>query len=238
MARDEVRYKEQNIASLVEQVRRTAQERDLLRQQQHLLLAREIEASATPTVCPLLTSSPPVAVNRAATFAVQNSAAVDNRSTAAAAIEVPSFATRELPSGASSRASATPAACPLTSSSSPVAVDRAAMVKPFAVPGSAAAEVVNRSMAAALEVPSFAGLVGEDKSTAMALELLAARRPLPQQGRLVQAVMEAGPLLQNLLVAGPLPRWRNPPPSQVLDDAMISAPSGSGAPMGLPWSIH
>ncbi|XP_050367673.1 uncharacterized protein LOC126786016 isoform X2 [Argentina anserina] len=39
-------------------------------------------------------------------------------------------------------------------------------------------------------------------------------RPLPQKGKLLQAVMDAGPLLQTLLVAGPMPRWRNPPPLQ------------------------
>ncbi|CDP14090.1 unnamed protein product [Coffea canephora] len=37
---------------------------------------------------------------------------------------------------------------------------------------------------------------------------------LPQKGRFLKAVLDAGPLLQNLLVAGPLPRWRNPPQLQ------------------------
>lgn len=37
---------------------------------------------------------------------------------------------------------------------------------------------------------------------------------LPQKGKLLQAVFEAGPLLKTLLVAGQLPRWRNPPPAQ------------------------
>ncbi|KAL2487833.1 hypothetical protein Fot_41125 [Forsythia ovata] len=32
-----------------------------------------------------------------------------------------------------------------------------------------------------------------------------------QTGKFLQAVVEAGPLLQTLLVAGTLPRWRNPP---------------------------
>ncbi|MCE3051293.1 hypothetical protein HAX54_049351 [Datura stramonium] len=36
-------------------------------------------------------------------------------------------------------------------------------------------------------------------------------KPLPQQGKLLQAVLEAGPLLQTLLVSGQLPQWRNPP---------------------------
>lgn len=36
--------------------------------------------------------------------------------------------------------------------------------------------------------------------------------PLPEKGKLLQAVMKAGPLLQTLLLAGPLPQWRQPPP--------------------------
>lgn len=47
------------------------------------------------------------------------------------------------------------------------------------------------------------------------LDMLAMKKPLPQRGRLLQSVMEAGPLLQNLLVAGLLPRWRNPPSGPV-----------------------
>jgi hypothetical protein len=63
------------------------------------------------------------------------------------------------------------------------------------------------------------------------LEMLAAKRPLPEKGQLMQAVMDAGPLLQNLLVTGPLPKWRNPPPA--LTKAMM-APSSSRALMSLP----
>lgn len=44
------------------------------------------------------------------------------------------------------------------------------------------------------------------------VENLAAGKPLPQKGKLLQAVVEAGPLLQNLLLAGPLPQWQHPPP--------------------------
>uniref|UniRef100_A0A7N0U6Z1 Uncharacterized protein n=1 Tax=Kalanchoe fedtschenkoi TaxID=63787 RepID=A0A7N0U6Z1_KALFE len=36
--------------------------------------------------------------------------------------------------------------------------------------------------------------------------------PLPEKGKLLQAVMNAGPLLETLLLAGPLPQWRHPPP--------------------------
>ncbi|XP_039005053.1 uncharacterized protein LOC120132339 isoform X2 [Hibiscus syriacus] len=41
---------------------------------------------------------------------------------------------------------------------------------------------------------------------------LATNRQLPEKGRLLQAVKDAGPLLQNLLLAGPLPQWQHPPP--------------------------
>jgi hypothetical protein len=48
------------------------------------------------------------------------------------------------------------------------------------------------------------------------LEMALARR-LPEKGRLVEAVVSAGPLLQTLLLAGPLPRWRHPPPPTPAD---------------------
>ncbi|KAL6586413.1 hypothetical protein OROMI_001401 [Orobanche minor] len=38
------------------------------------------------------------------------------------------------------------------------------------------------------------------------------KKPLPEHGKFLQAVMEAGPLLQTLLLSGPLPRWQHPPP--------------------------
>ncbi|KAE8712729.1 putative glucuronoxylan glucuronosyltransferase IRX7-like [Hibiscus syriacus] len=45
-----------------------------------------------------------------------------------------------------------------------------------------------------------------------AIELVVPKKPLPEKGKLLQAVMKAGPLLQTLLLAGPLPQWRHPPP--------------------------
>ncbi|GMH10132.1 hypothetical protein Nepgr_011973 [Nepenthes gracilis] len=40
-------------------------------------------------------------------------------------------------------------------------------------------------------------------------------KTLPQKGKLLEAVLEAGPLLQTLLATGsPLPQWQNPPPLQ------------------------
>nr|AIN39812.1 hypothetical protein [Zoysia matrella] len=61
------------------------------------------------------------------------------------------------------------------------------------------------------------------------LDVLASKRPLPQKGRLLAAVMEAGPLLQNLLVAGQLPRWRNPPTVHAPDALALGARAGGFA---------
>ncbi|KAK6141732.1 hypothetical protein DH2020_024534 [Rehmannia glutinosa] len=51
---------------------------------------------------------------------------------------------------------------------------------------------------------------------------IALNKPLPEKGKLLQAVMKAGPLLQTLLLAGPLPQWRHPPPP--LDTYQIPPP--------------
>lgn len=53
-------------------------------------------------------------------------------------------------------------------------------------------------------------------------------KPLPEKGRLLQAVIEAGPLLNTLVVA-PLPNWKNPPPSTlpVLQDPISNFPTYS-----------
>ncbi|XP_021716224.1 uncharacterized protein LOC110684121 [Chenopodium quinoa] len=40
---------------------------------------------------------------------------------------------------------------------------------------------------------------------------LAKGKALPPKGKLLQAVLESGPLLSTLMVAGSLPQWRNPP---------------------------
>lgn len=45
-----------------------------------------------------------------------------------------------------------------------------------------------------------------------AVKELIGNKPLPEKGRLLQAVMEAGPLLETVLLAGPLPQWEHPPP--------------------------
>ncbi|XP_071734894.1 uncharacterized protein [Rutidosis leptorrhynchoides] len=45
----------------------------------------------------------------------------------------------------------------------------------------------------------------------------------PEKGKFLETVMKAGPLLQNLLMAGPLPHWRHSPPP--LDTYQIPSPS-------------
>ncbi|KAI4385469.1 hypothetical protein MLD38_003491 [Melastoma candidum] len=49
-------------------------------------------------------------------------------------------------------------------------------------------------------------------STGSAFLELVPEKQLPEKGKLLQAVVNAGPLLRTLLLAGPLPQWRNPPP--------------------------
>jgi len=44
------------------------------------------------------------------------------------------------------------------------------------------------------------------------IDSLANGKVLPQKGKLLDAVINAGPLLQNLVLSGPLPTWKNPPP--------------------------
>lgn len=53
--------------------------------------------------------------------------------------------------------------------------------------------------------------VTEVDQGALVIDSLVKGKPLPEKGKLLNAVLEAGPLLQTLLLAGPLPRWRNPP---------------------------
>lgn len=90
------------------------------------------------------------------------------------------------------------------------------------VPDSIAGECGSSSPVGSPELPSVklaaAGATrtgSSDHSKAGAvMDWLAMNRPLPQKGKLLQAVLEAGPTLQTLLLAGPLPQWRNPPPLQ------------------------
>lgn len=48
----------------------------------------------------------------------------------------------------------------------------------------------------------------------LVIDNLSRGKSFPQQGKFLQAVLEAGPLLQTLFVSGPLPRWQNPPQLQ------------------------
>lgn len=70
---------------------------------------------------------------------------------------------------------------------------------------SKSADDSNRSI---ISSPRLDSVIPEDHQ---ALKL-AANRPLPEKGKLLQAVKDAGPLLQNLMLAGPLPQWQHPPP--------------------------
>nr|GEW77981.1 hypothetical protein [Tanacetum cinerariifolium] len=55
-----------------------------------------------------------------------------------------------------------------------------------------------------------------DEAT-MVMEHMIKGKTLPQKGKLVQAIWEAGPLLQTVMDEGPLPKWRNPPPCQTFN---------------------
>lgn len=60
-------------------------------------------------------------------------------------------------------------------------------------------------------------------------------KPLPEKGKLLQAVMKAGPLLQTLLLAGPLPQWRHPPPPlDSFEIPPVAIPSPPAPPPLLP----
>ncbi|XVF75629.1 hypothetical protein PTKIN_Ptkin13bG0202200 [Pterospermum kingtungense] len=80
-------------------------------------------------------------------------------------------------------------------------------------------------------IPPPANLVPlKPESSALPEEALnlAGNRPLPEKGKLLQAVKDAGPLLQNLLLAGPLPQWQHPPPqltSLDIPPVAISSPT-------------
>ncbi|CAA7027742.1 unnamed protein product [Microthlaspi erraticum] len=52
----------------------------------------------------------------------------------------------------------------------------------------------------------------EEVSRTEIMDPLFPDKPLPEKGKLLQAVIKAGPLLQTLLLAGQLPQWRYPPP--------------------------
>ncbi|XP_009615276.1 uncharacterized protein LOC107764570 [Nicotiana tabacum] len=54
-------------------------------------------------------------------------------------------------------------------------------------------------------------LVPKVDEATLVIDNLVKGKTLPQKGKLLKSVIEAGPLLHTLLVSGQLPQWRNPP---------------------------
>lgn len=54
--------------------------------------------------------------------------------------------------------------------------------------------------------------VHTDHSASVIIDKMVKGKALPQKGKLLRTVTEAGPLLHTLLLA-PLPQWKNPPPN-------------------------
>ncbi|XP_022752912.1 protein enabled homolog [Durio zibethinus] len=68
---------------------------------------------------------------------------------------------------------------------------------------------------------------------------LVPEKPLPEKGKLLQAVMKAGPLLQTLFLAGPLPQWRHPPPPlESFQIPPVTIPSPPPPPPPPPQLVH
>nr|XP_029124160.1 uncharacterized protein LOC105056993 [Elaeis guineensis] len=57
------------------------------------------------------------------------------------------------------------------------------------------------------------GTAKYDRADAI-IDMLSAKKPLPEKGKLLEAMLKIGPTLETLMLAGPLPHWRNPPPLQ------------------------
>ncbi|CAK8576004.1 unnamed protein product [Lathyrus sativus] len=68
------------------------------------------------------------------------------------------------------------------------------------------------------------------------IDSIAKERDLPQKGKLLQAVVDAGPLLQTILFEGTLPTWRNPPHLQ--DNVTFSSSLLNFADNHLPHSSN
>ncbi|KAI5055040.1 hypothetical protein GOP47_0030185 [Adiantum capillus-veneris] len=98
------------------------------------------------------------------------------------------------------------------------------------------------------EAPRFANQIVQQHSSAMQLKAAHGEPSesgastmqavaLPERGKLLQAVMQAGPLLQNLLLAGRLPQWRYPPPQlSTVDIPKVPMVTGS-LPLKFPPSM-
>ncbi|KAL1544186.1 hypothetical protein AAHA92_21070 [Salvia divinorum] len=81
--------------------------------------------------------------------------------------------------------------------------------------------------AAAVSSPAIVQDSGVDRGS-MIIDNLSKGRVLPRKGMLLQAVLQAEPLLQTLMVAGPLPRWRNPPQMQPFQIPPVAIKRGAG----------
>lgn len=66
----------------------------------------------------------------------------------------------------------------------------------------------------AMPQPVVSSNLPEPDHASLIIDSLVKGKPLPEKGKLVQAVTDAGPLLQTILLSGHLPQWRNPPPAQ------------------------
>ncbi|XP_039062864.1 uncharacterized protein LOC120207475 [Hibiscus syriacus] len=54
--------------------------------------------------------------------------------------------------------------------------------------------------------------IEEYSSIGKIIDTLIKGKPLPEKGRLLEAVVDTAPLLETLMITGQLPNWRNPPP--------------------------
>ncbi|MQL82849.1 hypothetical protein Taro_015331 [Colocasia esculenta] len=87
------------------------------------------------------------------------------------------------------------------------------------IPDSGGMAIPQQALLPAMELST--GMRKLDRASAV-IDGLVMKKPLPEKGKLLQAVMEAGPLLTTLLVAGSLPQWRNPPPLKPFDIPLVS----------------
>ncbi|CAM8975438.1 unnamed protein product [Rhodiola kirilowii] len=72
----------------------------------------------------------------------------------------------------------------------------------------------NSSMISPIMLGAGQPMVDLMNRATIVIEQLVNGKVLPHQGRLLQEVMKAGPTLKEMMLAGPLPQWKNPPPVQ------------------------
>lgn len=89
-----------------------------------------------------------------------------------------------------------------------------------------------------LQLPQQSAAPSSSSMPQTTLELVS-EKPLPEKGKLLQAVIKAGPLLQTLLLAGPLPQWRHPPPPlESFEIPPVTIPSPPQPPPSSSSQIH